>query len=92
MKTEQLLISIFVAVESAHAFSAFNPSIFTIHRFRDQYTYEDIKKGCILASGFSLVIGGVASGIIHNYVPLAMAAATAALMSAAYLAAVKGII
>lgn len=90
MNREELLIAIFVAVESAHAFSAFNPSIFTIHRFRDELTEKDIAKGCVLASLFSLAIGGVCSALIRSPLPLAMALGVAGGMSAVYLAAARG--
>ena len=88
--TELVLISIFVAVESAHAFSAFNPSLFTIHHFRDQHTVQDIRTGCILASAFSLVVGAIATALLHHPAPLLMAAATAAGMSSVYMAAAVG--
>jgi len=85
VKTEELLISIFVAVESAHAFSAFNPSLFTINRFRDEETYRDIVRGCLYASIFSGLIGTVSSLLIDSYIPVGMALAVALGMSAVYL-------
>lgn len=92
MSTEKLLISIFVAVESAHAFSAFNPSLFTINRFRDQMTYQDIKRGCLYASIFSLAIGGVSSALTKSIWPVVMSACVAAGMSVVYLSeARKGV-
>ncbi len=91
MKTEALLISVFVAVESAHGFSAFNPSLFTINRFRDEKTLQDIKRGCLYASVFSLTIGGISAALIKSWLPMLMAAAVAAGMSLVYLKEAGGI-
>jgi len=85
MTTEKLLIGVFVGVESAHAFSAFNPSLFTINRFRDQQTIQDITRGCIYASIFSLSIGLVSSLLIESWYPLIMSAAVSVGMSMVYL-------
>jgi ABC-type phosphate transport system permease subunit len=85
MKVEKLLIGVFVSVESAHAFSAFNPSLFTINRFRDQQTVQDITRGCIYASGFSLCIGLVSSLLIDSWFPLIMSVAVSVGMSMIYL-------
>jgi hypothetical protein len=85
MTTEKFLIGVFVSVESAHAFSAFNPSLFTINRFRDQQTVGDITRGCIYASIFSLSIGLVSSLLIESWYPLIMSAAVSVGMSVVYL-------
>lgn len=84
MDREDLLLSIFVAVEGAHAFSAFNPSVFTIRRFPDGQTAEDIRTGCVYASIFTLIIGGVTALLINNPLPVFFAIAVAAGMSMVY--------
>lgn len=85
MEDKDVLLSIFVAVESAHAFSAFNPSIFTIRRFPDSQTIQDIKTGCIYASGFSIAIGLLSSGITGNVLPIILAIIVSLVMSSIYM-------
>lgn len=84
MDDKDVLLSVFVAVEGAHAFSAFNPSIFTIRRFPDGQTLRDIRTGCLYASAFTLIIGGLTSAMIGNWLPFGMAVLTAAGMTAVY--------
>lgn len=87
---ESILLAVFVAVEGAHAFSAFNPSIFTIHRFKDELTEQDIKKGCALASAFCILLGATVSGLTQSWLPVVMSMAVAGGMSMVYWMAVKG--
>jgi len=86
---EKIALNVLVAAESLHAFSAFNPSIFTIRRFKDQWTKEDIQRGCIYATGFALIIGGAVSALTDDITSLVLAGLAAIGMSAVYLREVK---
>ncbi len=78
------LIATFVAVEGAHAFSAFNPSIFTIREFKNPRTAKNIRIGEALASAFCLLLGGITSMIALSLLPLVISAIVAALMCCVY--------
>ncbi len=84
MDRDDVLLSVFVAVESAHAFSAFNPSVFTIRRFPDGQTIRDIRTGCVYAFVFSLAIGTLTSAIVKSGLPLLLAVLVATGMFAVY--------
>jgi predicted tellurium resistance membrane protein TerC len=82
---EKLLISGFVAVESAHAFSAFCPSIFTIKTFADtEDKKQAIRFGYVPAIVFSLVLAFVCSKIIRSWAPLWLAVFTDVFMVVNY--------
>jgi len=79
---EKVLVSAFVAVESAHAFSAFNPSIFTIKSLANQ-TEEgkaQIREGYIPAVIFSVVLSFIVSRLIKSNLPLYFAVGTVVFM------------
>jgi len=71
MEKEKVLISAFVALESAHFFSAFLPSVFTIKTFVKQTDGEKaIREGELYAILFALALGLVVSNLIKSYLPL----------------------
>ena len=83
---EKLIFSAFTAVESAHAFSAFCPSVFTIRQLANQ-TEEGkaaIREGYIPAIIFCVVLGLVMSKLSKSWLPLVFSAATAFFMVCSY--------
>jgi hypothetical protein len=84
-KSEVLLTSALVAVEGAHAFSAFLPSVFTIRRLAvPQRAERDLRLGYIPASLFALTLGLLAGKILKSPWPLVASALTVIFMIAAY--------
>ena len=82
---EDILLASFVAVEGAHAFSAFNPSIFTIRTFKDdEKTKKSIREGYVLATVFAFVLAGIVSLIARSPLPVIFAVFTVAFMIAVY--------
>jgi len=82
---EQILIGVFVAVEGAHAFSAFMPSYFTIGAFVK--TEEDIahlRRGYAPATVFNLALGGITSALLKSFWPLGLSTLISTLMIGAY--------
>ncbi len=90
METEKALISVMVALESAHSFSAFMPSAFTIRTFaltddgQSEQHISDLRAGYIPAIAYSLIIGWIASVLISSWWPLAGTLATAVFMVLVY--------
>jgi hypothetical protein len=71
---DTLIIAIFVAVEGAHAFSAFMPSYFTVRKFASGS--EDVsmlRSGYFPAVTFNLLLGIVVSVLVKNPAPLILA-------------------
>ena len=84
-KGEVLLTSALVAVEGAHAFSAFLPSVFTIRRLAvPQGAERDLRLGYIPASLFALALGALASAIMKSPWPLIASVLTIIFMIATY--------
>jgi hypothetical protein len=82
---DTVLLSAFVAVESAYGYSAFLPSIFTIRTFAAQpETKRSIRDGEIIGLFFSLGLAFVVSKMIGNCLPLLFAAGTSILMVGVY--------
>jgi hypothetical protein len=79
-----ILLASMVGLETAHAFSAFNPSIFTIRRFPDSATARDIREGELWGVLYSVMLGLAASIIIESWWPLLFAAATDLFMVSIY--------
>lgn len=73
-----------VAVEAAQAFSAFNPSIFTIRRFPDEYTQRDIRLGSVLAVVFSLLLAILGAKLTGSTLPFVAALGADAFMVGVY--------
>ena len=88
--TEDIMLSAFVGVESAHAFSAFEPSIFTIQTLAvPQGDQDRIRLGYIPSVLFSAVLGGIVSKIRHNWLPLAFGMGTCGFMLTVYEMAIR---
>jgi len=87
---ETILIGVFVAVEGAHAFSAFMPSYFTIGAFVK--TPEDLahlRKGYAPATVFNLALGGITSALLKSIWPVGLSALVSFLMISAYEKAIR---
>ncbi len=83
--TDTLLISIFVAVEGAHAFSAFMPSAFTIRSFaRDRADFDNLRSGYIPAVLFIMALAFTVAAIKKSALPILIAGATTVGMIALY--------
>jgi hypothetical protein len=68
-----LLLSVFVAVEGAHAFSAFMPSYFTVKKFADSDgDIELLRSGYQPAIAFNLLLGALVSLMIKSPLPSIM--------------------
>jgi len=84
MNKEETALVLLVAVEGAHAYSAFLPSIFTIREFHNENTVTDIRIGESLATLFVVLLGIITSAIVDNNVPFWIAATTAIAMISVY--------
>lgn len=83
--TEKVLLGAFTAVEGAHAYSAFLPSIFTIRTFREQNeTVRSIRDGEVIGSLFALALGAVVAALVRDPTPLYFAVATVVVMVSVY--------
>ena len=82
MTDERLALVLLVATESAHAFSAFMPSYFTIKSFPDsQADIDNLRSGYAPAFVFNGVLGLSASLLIKSWLPmLAVALASAGMV------------
>lgn len=90
LKTEDILLSAFVGVESAHAFSAFNPSIFTIQSLAvPQGNEAQIRVGYIPSVGFSIILGSVVGALRKTWMPIAFGLGTSAFMIIVYELAIR---
>lgn len=88
---EIVLLSSFVAVESAHAFSAFCPSVFTIKSLAvPQNQQQQIREGYIPASIFAIALAVIVSKLIHSNYPLFFGIVTVIFMVAVYEWALRG--
>ena len=85
LKTEEILLGAFVGVESAHAFSAFNPSIFTIRSLAiPQAAENQIRIGYIPSIGFSIALGTIVGAITKSRLPIYFGLGTSAFMCLVY--------
>ncbi len=90
IKTEDVLLSAFVGVESAHAFSAFNPSIFTIQSLAVPQGQENmIRAGYVPSLVFSLALGSVVGMLRKTWLPIAFGLGTAGFMILTYEQAIR---
>ena len=87
----ELALSILTAAESAHAFSAFLPSYFTIRTFAVdgppevvQQKLKNLRSGYIPATIYGLGLGGLVSYIAKSPLPLVFSGITVAIMIALY--------
>lgn len=82
---DDLLFGVVVGVESAHAFSAFNPSIFTIASLAVPNQQENlIRMGYVPSVAFAMILGGAISAMRKNLLPLLFGAGTCAFMISVY--------
>lgn len=82
---EQVLLAAFTALESAHFYSAFLPSVMTIRKFADDDAARAaLRQGEVLASVFALTLGVIVGALIDSPLPLIFAAGTAVAMLAVY--------
>jgi len=82
---DDLLIAVFVAVEGAHAFSAFMPSAFTIRTFvQDEAGISQLRAGYLPALAFLLILAGVVSAMRKNATPLLVAGIVGVFMIGLY--------
>jgi hypothetical protein len=65
---EEILLTIFTALESAHFYSAFLPSVFTIKKFAES-DKEKVRAGYIPATLLTLGLGLVVSKLINDMKP-----------------------
>jgi hypothetical protein len=84
--THDVLMSAFVAVEGAHAFSAFLPSIFTIRAFasRNPGAAKAIRDGEIIGTAFAVGLGAVVSALIGSKLPVTFSIVTSMVMVSVY--------
>jgi hypothetical protein len=88
---EHVLLAAFSALESAHFYSAFLPSVMTIRKFaKDPEALEALRKGEAIATGFAVMLGWVVSELVDSYLPLVFTAVTAVAMLAVYEYAIRG--
>jgi len=89
-RVEKILLGAFVGLESAHAFGAFEPSIFTIQGLAVPQGQQDmIRKGYIPSVIFSGLLGGTVSALIKSKLPFIMGMVTSAFMIATYEIAIR---
>lgn len=90
---EQIALAGLVAVEAAHAYSAFLPSIFTIKRLAvEKYRERGIRalrQGYVPATLFAIILGVIVSIIAKHPLPLLFAIFTAIFMVSVYEHAIR---
>lgn len=85
MNENDLLLSVFVGVEIAHAFSAFMPSWFTVQKFAtDNGDIDKLRSGYIPSVIFGLILSGIVSKLIKNPTPLIIGISVMIFMIAMY--------
>lgn len=82
---QEVLLSVFVAVEGAHAFSAFMPSYFTVKKFSEsEEDQKALRSGYTPAIAFNLILGVLVSTIIQDWKPLILSILVCAFMISLY--------
>lgn len=84
MNDDNLLLSIFVGVEGAHAFSAFMPSYFTVKKFAVEGDASKLRSGYVPALVFNLVLGGSVATLTKHTAPLVVSVLVSVFMIAMY--------
>lgn len=85
MNNDKILLSVFVGVEGAHAFSAFMPSYFTVKKFAtDPEDLRSLRSGYYPAILFNLALGLLVSVLIKDVRPMIISAMVSAFMIALY--------
>lgn len=88
---DDLILSIFVGVEGAHAFSAFMPSYFTVKKFATEGSddIQRLRSGYFPAVFFNLVLGGTVATLTRKQAPFIIAALVSVFMIALYENAIR---
>ena len=87
---EKIVISIFLALEGVHAYSAFLPSVFTIRTFVGSAEGRQmIREGELMASLFLGALAISVTTIIKSKLPLLLAALAGGAMLAVYESALR---
>ena len=82
---DKIVISIFMALEGVHAYSAFLPSVFTIKTFvQDDNGVKMIREGELMASTYLLVLAIAVSYITKSKWPALLALTTGIAMVGVY--------
>lgn len=82
---ETVLLSVFVAVEGAHAFSAFMPSYFTVKKFSEgPEDTQALRSGYTPAIAFNLALGSLVSILIKDWKPAILSILVSAFMISLY--------
>jgi hypothetical protein len=93
VRRDVVIGGILAAVESAHFYSAFLPSIMTIRKFgRDAEALQALRQGQVIATVATVLLGAVVAAYVQHSAPLVIAVVFAVLMVAVYEAAIKGTI
>ena len=82
---DEIMVSVFMAMEGMHAYSAFLPSVFTIKTFvATQEGKQMIREGEIMASAFLLLLAIVTAKLAKSHWPFMMAVAAGGAMVIVY--------
>lgn len=83
---DSILLGVFVAVEGAHAFSAFMPSWFTIRKFGsgEEEDTRRLRSGYLPAILFNIILGGSVTALKGNAWPLLLSIGVTLFMLAMY--------
>jgi hypothetical protein len=85
MGKEDAALVMLVAVESAFAYSAFLPSVFTIRKHvESDEEVGDIRAGEVLASAFVVILAWITARVIESPIPLYVGALTIGAMVSVY--------
>jgi hypothetical protein len=85
MDSSEVMLSVFTAVEGAHAFSAFMPSWFTIQKFSSgEEDTSKLRSGYLPAIVFNIIIGATVSYITKRPWPMVIALLVILFMVGAY--------
>lgn len=82
---EQTLLGAFAALEGAHFYSSFLPSLMTIRKFaKDEEALQAIRQGEAIATALTVAVGWVLSSLTESRLPIYMALAVAVMMLSVY--------
>lgn len=85
MSIEDIMLSVFVGVESTQSFAAFEPSVFTIQALAVPQAQQDmIRRGYIPAVTFSLGLSSIVGYIRKTWLPVAVGIGTSIFMIGVY--------
>lgn len=88
---EDVLLAVFVAVESAHAFSAYMPSAFTVRTFaKDEVDIKNLRSGYLPAVLFVALISSIVAVVRKNAMYLVIAALVSVMMISLYEYSIHG--